>query len=224
MNIACIGAHPDDVDLAMGGTVVRMVKKGHNVRIYDLSNGEPTPFGTVEIRSKESQDSASLLGAMRITLDFPNRYIFDSVDGRKQLAEEIRTFRPEIIFTHYLFDAHPDHISSCSLVEAARFYSKLTKSDILGEPFFPSKIFYFFPNHANLNILPDFCVDISNEIEIKKNALLCFESQFIKKGNGVMIENILAINRYYGIRISKQYAEPFISRESLDVDLLKEIF
>ena len=224
MNIACIGAHPDDVDLAMGGTVIRLLSRGHSVLIYDLSNGEPTPFGSIECRKRESETAARIMGVSRKTLELENRYILDTIEARKMLAGEFRSFQPDVLFTHYPYDAHPDHTSSCSLVEASKFYSKLTKSDISGDPFFTKKVFYYFPNHIHLNLTPDFCVDVSNEMSKKVEALNAYESQFIKKGNGAMIEEIRTINAYFGIRIGKKYAEPFFSRESLDVDLIKELF
>lgn len=223
MNIACIGSHPDDVELAMSGTILRMQKRGHTVSLIDLSDGEPTPFGTPEIRKHESSKAALLLGLQRVTLTNRNRYIMDSVEARQELAAVLRKIRPDIIFTHYEFDVHPDHGNVCKISEAARFYSKLTKSEIPGEPFFPQKIVYYFPNHIHLNLLPTFCVDISEEIQSKEEILRCYDSQFIKKGNGQVIDEILQVNRYFGIRIQKKYAEPFFLRDTLDLDFFKEL-
>ena len=168
LNIACIGAHPDDVELSMGGSILRMKEAGHNVTIIDLTDGEPTPFGSKEIRKKESNQTKELLGVNRITLDLPNRYLEDTIDARKKLDEVLREVHPQYIFTHYEYDDHPDHNAACGLVEAARFYAKLTKSDIQGKPFYPAKIIYFFPNHISLNIVPSFCVDISEFLNRKK--------------------------------------------------------
>ena len=223
MNIACIGSHPDDVELAMAGTILRMKKKGHSVVLIDLSNGEPTPFGTPEIRKLESNSAAKILNVERITLTNKNRYIMDSIEARSELAAVFRKIKPDIIFTHYEFDVHPDHGNVCKISEAARFYSKLTKSEIPGEPFFPLKIVYYFPNHIHVNLLPTFCVDISQEILIKEEILRCYDSQFIRKGNGQVIYEILQVNRYFGIRIQKMYAEPFFLRDTLDLDFFKEI-
>ena len=224
IRIACIGAHPDDIELSMGGTVMKMVAAGHKVTLVDLTNGEPTPCGTVEIRQQESSQAASLLGIERITLNLPNRYLFDSVEARKKLAEVFRTIRPRFLFTHYEYDDHPDHKAACQIVEAARFYSKLTKSEIQGEPHYPEKIFYFFPNHINLNILPAFTVDISRYFERKKQVLECYQSQFIKKGKGRFIEETLNVNRYHGSRIHKTAAEPFYIRDALDIEETARLF
>ncbi|MBE7411904.1 MAG: PIG-L family deacetylase [Leptospiraceae bacterium] len=224
MKILCVGSHPDDVELSMGGTILRMLKNRHEVTILDLSNGEPTPFGSIETRKKESRKASDLLGVKRIELDFPNRFILDTVEGRKKIAEIFREVRPEIIFTHYEFDSHPDHTECCKLVEASKFYSKLSKSDISGEPFFPKKILYYFPNHIKLNIHPSFLVDIGDFLDKKKEIMECYESQFIKNGNGRVIDEFILLNRYFGLRIGKLAAEPFFSRESLDITELSILF
>ncbi len=223
MKIACIGAHPDDVELSMGGTVLLLKDLGHEILLIDLTNGEPTPFGSPETRKEESTKAAELLGVKRITLDGKNRYLLDDIELRKQLANLFREFQPEILFTHYEFDVHPDHIGACQITQAARFYSKLTKCDLAGNSFFPSHIIYFFPNHVHINLLPSFCIDISNYIQKKRQVLESYVSQFIKKGNGTVIEHAIEVNRYFGIRINKQYAEPFFIRESLDLNFYSRL-
>jgi N-acetylglucosamine malate deacetylase 1 len=222
--IACIGAHPDDIELAMGGTVLKMIEAGHKIYLIDLSNGEPTPYGTVETRKLESEKSAGLMGLSRIQLDFPNRYIEDTIYNKKRLAEVFREIQCNYIFTHYEFDSHPDHTAACKITEAARFYSKLTKSDIKGEPFYPEQIIYYFPAHIKINLKPSFCVDISVFIELKKQLLQCYESQFIKKGNGKVIDDVLLFNSFYGLSINKNFAEPFFIRESLDILQISRLF
>ncbi|MCP5498670.1 MAG: PIG-L family deacetylase [Leptospiraceae bacterium] len=224
LTIACVGAHPDDVELSMGGTVLRMKEAGHEVILVDLSNGEPTPYGSVETRKTESENSANLLGVKRIQLDFPNRYIEDSISNKKRLAEVFREIKCDYIFTHYEYDSHPDHGAACKLTEAARFYSKLTKSDIKGEPFYPYQIIYYFPNHIRINLKPSFCVDVSPFVEKKREALNCYESQFIKKGNGKMIEDTILLNSFYGLSINCNYAEPFYIREALDILKISSLF
>jgi LmbE family N-acetylglucosaminyl deacetylase len=125
--IMCVGAHPDDVEMGMGGTVALLVDQGYDVLILDLTNGEPTPYGSPEIRKKESEEAAKVLGVKRITLDLPNRYLEDTIENRKKIAAIIRDFRPKYIFAPYFEDAHPDHIAASKLVDASRFYAKLTK-------------------------------------------------------------------------------------------------
>jgi bacillithiol biosynthesis deacetylase BshB1 len=224
MKILCIGAHPDDVELSMAGTILTLNKIHHTVHILDLSNGEPTPFGSIEIRNEEKEKAAKILNLKRDCLDLDNRFILETIENRKKLASYFRKFQPEIIFTHYEYDSHPDHISSSNLVDSSKFYSKLTKSDIQGEPFFPKRIIYFFPNHIKLKLEPSFIVDISPYINKKKEILESYHSQFIKKGNGKIIEETIAINRYYGIQIGVEFGEPFYIRESLGIIEFGDIF
>ncbi|HMV43248.1 MAG TPA: PIG-L family deacetylase [Leptospiraceae bacterium] len=216
-NILCIGAHPDDVELSMGGSIFRLKEAGHSVVLLDVTDGEPTPHGSIEIRAEESTKAAELLEVKRITLDIKNRFIEETIENRIKLAEVFREVKPDYIFTHYEYDVHPDHIAVNRLTDSARFYSKLTKCSIKGEPFFPKKVIYYFPNHIKLNLEPSFCVDVSPFIEKKKQILECYESQFIKKGQGLMIREAIESNRYFGMRIQTEYAEPFYMRDSIGI-------
>ena len=208
-----MGAHPDDVELGMGGTVASLVSREHEVLILDLTNGEPTPFGSPEIREKESQKSAAILGAARKTLDMPNRYLEETIENRKKIAAEIRSFRPDYIFAPYPMDAHPDHIAAGNLAESSRFYSKLTKSDIPGEPFFPRRVIYYFPVHIRLRMEPSYVFDISAHMDKKRAAIQCYESQFKAGKKEHIIESVLNENKYWGFQTGVEAGEPFYQRE-----------
>lgn len=212
MRILCMGAHPDDVELGMGGTVASLVEN-HEVQILDLTDGEPTPHGSPDIRAAESQKAASILGAPRITLDMPNRYLEETIENRKKLAAEFRKFKPDYIFAPYPVDAHPDHIAAGQLAESARFYSKLTKSDIPGEPFFPRRVIYYFPVHIRLRMEPSYVFDVSAQIEKKRKAIHCYESQFKAGNKEHIIESVLNENKYWGFQAGVDAAEPFYQRE-----------
>lgn len=213
IKIMCVGAHPDDVEMGMGGTVALLVHGGYEVLLLDLTNGEPTPFGSPEIRKKESEESANILGVKRITLDLPNRYLEDSIENRKKIAAVIREFKPQYIFAPYFEDAHPDHIAASKLVDAARFYAKLTKSDIPGEPFFPKRIIYYFPIHIRLRIQPSFLIDISKYLEKKKQAIYCYKSQFVVPKREDVIKKLILENQYWGLLAYTEAAEPFYQKE-----------
>ncbi|GIX41620.1 MAG: bacillithiol biosynthesis deacetylase BshB1 [Leptospiraceae bacterium] len=211
--ILCVGAHPDDVEMGMGGTVASLVDQGYEVLLLDLTNGEPTPYGSPEIRKKESEEAAKILGVKRITLDLPNRYLEDTIENRKKVAAIIREFKPKYIFAPYFDDAHPDHIAASKLVDAGRFYAKLTKSDIPGEPFFPKRIIYYFPIHIRLSIQPSFLIDISKYLNKKKEAIYCYKSQFVVPKKEAIIESLLIENRYWGMQVYTEAAEPFFQKE-----------
>src|SRR3989304_5312164 len=159
--ILAIGPHPDDVEIGMGGTILALLAQEHEVVLCDLTNGEPTPRGTPQRRAVEAAEAAHILGVgRRITLPLPNRMLADTVENRMLLAGVIREVRPDLLFLPYWIDAHPDHVAACVLAEAARFYAKLTKTEIPGEPFYPPRVFPFISTRYALPIKPTFLFDI----------------------------------------------------------------
>lgn len=215
LKILCVGAHPDDVEIGMGGTVLSMRERGYEILVLDLSNGEPTPQGSVPVRLKEAENSAKLMGVHRKILGMPNRYILDSIENRMSIAGEIRLFQPDYVFAPWIEDGHPDHVAAGHLVESARFYAKLSKTDLPGEPCYPRRVIFYFPIHIRLRREPSFVNDIGKYIEKKREAILCYESQFIKTGKELYIENIVNENRYWGFQSGFSYAEPFIQKEMI---------
>lgn len=212
-----IGAHPDDAEIGMGGTIGKLAQQGHRVTLLDLTNGEPTPLGTPERRQAESEAAARVLGvAGRITLPLPNRYLMDTVENRVAVAEVIRKVRPEMLFLPYWVDAHPDHVAAERLGEAARFYAKLTKTEMRGDPHYPNRVLHFFCTHYRLHIAPAFIMDVTDQIERKMDAVACYQSQFSEeRGNLAILDTIRAVARYWGTRIRRPYGEPFASKEEI---------
>lgn len=225
LDILAIGAHPDDVEIGMGGTVRSLVKAGWRVGILDLTNGEPTPMGTVEGRLAESREAARILGVgERVTLDFPNRYLGDTVEARAMVAEVIRRYRPDVLFAPYWQDAHPDHVAASQLADAARFYAKLTKTDMEGEPFYPRRVFYYFSIHLRLHPDPSFVFDVSGSIEEKMAAVAGYRSQFNEeRGNLDILDRIRETAAYWGTLVSVAFGEPFASRERIGLAGLREL-
>ncbi|MHC4269885.1 MAG: bacillithiol biosynthesis deacetylase BshB1 [Planctomycetota bacterium] len=224
--ILAISTHPDDVECGMGGSIIKFLKLGHEVHIVDLTNGEPTPHGTPEIRHEECKMATTLLGVSgRTTLKLPNRYLFDNVESRNKVAEVIRKVRPDIMFLPYWEDAHPDHIQATRIGEAARFYAKLTKTDLEGDPWFPGHIFYFLWSHQKVNLSPAFIIDISDEFKKKVEVVKSYKSQFAyseEKWNEVN-SKFRSYGQYYGFLIGTQYGEPFVSREILGLKDIRDI-
>jgi bacillithiol biosynthesis deacetylase BshB1 len=215
----CIGAHPDDVEIGMGATVAKMVREGWKVAIVDLTNGEPTPHGSVERRAAESAKAAALLGADRITLSQPNRYLFDSVEARTELAQVIRELKPRLLFAPYATDAHPDHVAAAQIVTAARFYAKFTKTEMTGEPHYPSKLYRYMAVHLNLVVEPSFIVSVGEEdLAVKLRALGAYESQFAENPkNAAVVPMMEQLARVWGSRIGAAAGEPFYAIEPVGV-------
>src|SRR5262245_26631579 len=146
-----IAAHPDDAELGAGGTILALLAQGLRVGVLDLTNGEPTPHGSPEIRARETEAATTILGlTWRCNLGLINRRLEATLDARARLAGVFRQLRPRILLAPYWEDAHPDHVAATALVEAARFWSKLTKSDLPGEPHYPAKILYYFCVHLRI--------------------------------------------------------------------------
>jgi len=222
-SILVIAPHPDDAELGMGGTIMKLIGAGHRVHIVDMTNGEPTPHGSVEIRAKETAAASKVLGVTRTNLGLKNREVQHTIEARHKLAAVIRVHKPDWLFVPYPTDAHPDHIAVTRIAEDARFDAKLTKTDIPGPPHHPKRVLYYFCTHLRLNFPATFCVDISDVIDRKIEAVTCFQSQFV--GNsGHVPDMVRTVTAYFGTRIGCAHAEPFFSHEMLGFSGLDQLF
>lgn len=222
MNILVVGPHPDDQELGMGGTIARFVADGHTVTLLDMSNGEPTPFGTPERRAAEAAAAASILGVDRILLGLPNRTIEHSIDARHRVAGVLREREIDWIFVPHFEDAHPDHLATTRIVEDARFDAKLTKTTLPGEPRYPSRLVYYYCTHLKIVPQPSFIVDTTGMHVRKRLAILAYETQFVlPENNRRIVEWIDASATFYGSRIGVSTGEPFFVREPLGVRTLE---
>jgi N-acetylglucosamine malate deacetylase 1 len=223
-NILVVGPHPDDQELGMGGTIVKLRDQGHNILLLDMTNGEPTPFGSPEIRAREAAKAAEILGVNRVCLDLPNRTLVHSIEARHAVAAIIRQHQIQIIFTPFFQDAHPDHIATTRIVEDARFDAKLTKTNIPCEPIYPKWLFYYYATHLRWVADPSFLMDISGFETRKRDAVLAYHSQFVQpETNRKVVEWISAANIYFGSRIGTAAAEPFFTKEPIGLDGLTDL-
>ena len=188
LDVIAVGAHPDDVEIACGGTLAKLVQQGYRVGIVDLTDGEPTPMSPgPDVRMAEARAAAKALGVeTRILLDLPNRRLFDSFEARVGLAKEFRRYRPKLIigFGEKTPLASPDHWQAMQITDAAVFYSRLTKWDehFDGLPVHAvSTQLYFNLSFHTLELPPSaghFVVDIADTLEVKLAAVRCYETQF----------------------------------------------
>lgn len=216
MNMLVVGAHPDDQELGMGGTIARLTHQGHRVLLLDLTNGEPTPHGSPQARAAEAARAAAILGAERITLDLPNRSVVATVEARRAVAAQIRLFRPDILFMSHPDDAHPDHVAGARLVEDARFEAKLTRTDLPGEPIYPRWLFHYYATHLRAVPAPSFIMDTTGFHERKREAILAYHTQFVvPPQNRRVVDWLDASAVYFGSRIGTEHGEAFFAREPL---------
>jgi bacillithiol biosynthesis deacetylase BshB1 len=227
LDILVVAPHPDDAEISVGGTLLRSRRDGLRVGVVELTNGEPTPFGSPEIRAAETARATEILQLdWRHNLGLPNRSLESTLEARRALAEVFRRTRPRIIFAPYWDDAHPDHVAASQLADAARFWSKLSKTEMAGEPYWPPRIFYFWSIHLRIHPKPAFVLDISDVIEEKLRAIQAYESQFLvgrSQQFPTPLDDIRDRARYWGWTIGKAYGEPFASREEIGLASLTSL-
>lgn len=240
-----IAPHPDDAELGAGGAILLLKAQGARVGVLDLTDGEPTPHGSPEIRRRETSEATAILGLdWRENLGLPNRSLVADLDARRRLASVLRQVRPGYLFAPYWEDAHPDHTAASALVDAARFWAKLTKTDMPGEPHYPQRIFYYFSVHLRLHPRPSFVLDITPHIEGKMRAIGCYRSQFVEgrqvfeKGSDplnaggptpfqtpppTILDDLRDRARYWGWAIGTGFGEPFVAREEIGLRSLGQL-
>ncbi len=219
LDVLVIAPHPDDAELGMGGAILRMLSRGTRIGILDLTDGEPTPHGSPEIRARETQAATRVLGIQwRSNLGLPNRSLEPTLEARALLAGVIRTTQPKWLFAPYWIDAHPDHVAATRLVNDARFWAKLSKTDLPGEPHHPQRIYNYYCVHLKTHPQPAFVLDISDLWEKKIEAIKCFQSQFVlgrEAASPSFLEQLQFEAAWWGKSIGVKYGEPFHSREPI---------
>ncbi|OCA90910.1 bacillithiol biosynthesis deacetylase BshB1 [Bacillus sp. FJAT-27225] len=230
VHILAFGAHADDVEIGMGGTIAKYAARGKRTVICDLTMAELSSNGDVETRKKEAAKAASILQAERIGLQMPDRGLFMKEEYIKQITAVIRAYRPQLVFAPYCVDRHPDHGNCARLVEEAVFSAGVRKFDD-GTHFPPHKadrVYYYMINGFHQ---PEFVIDITAFFESKKAALNAYESQFVKQDDSFdtplvngYIDSIEARESLFGKQVGVQYAEGFKTGGPLllDGDLLGE--
>jgi len=221
LDFLCVGAHADDVELGMGGTVAKLVRLGHRGAIVDLTDASSGTRGTPEQRLAEAAQAARILGVERFNLGFRDGHLDHRDESlRRRFGEFLREHRPRVVFTHPFPDRHPDHEQTQALVREMGFLSGLAKYDLAGDPFRPARVFHWMGARDGE---PDFCVDVSMDWTTRNRAIDAFSSQFGPVGpetpiSGAAFREVLeARGRYLGSRIRAVHAEGFHCEELPEV-------
>lgn len=226
LDVIVVAPHPDDAELGMGGAILKMIDDGLSVGVLDLTSGEPTPFGSLEKRIAETAIATDILGlSWRENLGLPNRSLEPSLENRRAHAEVFRLTKPKWIFAPYWEDAHPDHLAATQLIEAARFWSKLSKTDMKGERFHPQRIYNYYCVHLKMTPQPAFVLDISDYWDKKISAISAFQSQFVEGRPKFpsFLEKLRDEASYWGKTIGVEYGEPFACREPIGLSGFGEL-
>jgi bacillithiol biosynthesis deacetylase BshB1 len=227
LDLLAIAAHPDDVELTCGGTLLKMARRGYKTGILDLTAGEMGTRGTPETRAKEAAKAAKLLRVTwRGTLGVPDSDVQPSRQHKLKLAVVIRELRPKTVILPYWEARHPDHYHASTLGYEGCFLAGLKQAPIEGEAYRPFKILYS-TSYAT-TVRPSFVVDITKEFEQRRKAILAFGSQFQPPKGAPRSKVFLAIDRledemnqlarHYGQMIGVQYGEPFLTKELVQVE------
>ena len=221
-DVIAFGAHPDDVEAVMGGTVVKLVEKGRSVLIVDLCDGEPTRHAARGERGVQASRAAQLLGVDRVTLPLQDRMIQDTIPARLAVARLIRMHKPSLVYTTLGSGVHPDHKAATEIVVNGVFYARLPKwSEIHeGESLEgtePHEIQRLFFGHCRME--PpwssfDFAVDVTGVYEKKLEALRAYEAVFSGE-QAQLLDKYTAEDRYIGSLVGVAYAEAFKARSPL---------
>ncbi len=225
-DVLAFGAHPDDMEVAMGGTIARLSEKGLTTLLVDLCDGEPTRHASRGARQAQAAEAARILGVTRLTLDFADRLIQDTVQARLQVARLLRVHRPRYVFTTKGSGVHPDHKAVTDIVVNGVFYARLPKWDevtdasaaLAGtEPHEIDRLFF-----ARCRMEPawssfDFTVDISDAYDKKQAAIAVYTSVF-QGDQARLVERYAAEDQYFGSLVGVRHAEPFQARSPLLVN------
>ena len=227
IDILAIFAHPDDVELAVAGTLLKMKHLGYRTGALDVTQGEMGTRGTVAGRATEAEEAARIMRLdHRDNLGLPDGHVFADDGSRTTLVRVLRRLKPKVILTHQDGDPHPDHDHIVQLVrESARLaslrkYDPETGVDAINVPMVAHNVF----SHR---VQPSFIVDISDFLEEKMNAIRAHRSQFydpnsIEPETRLTSEDFLeefeSRSRYFGSLIGVTAGEPFFVREALNIE------
>ncbi|MPQ24908.1 bacillithiol biosynthesis deacetylase BshB1 [Bacillus paralicheniformis] len=222
LDILAFGAHSDDVEIGMGGTIAKYTKKGFQIGICDLTQAELSSNGTVETRKSEAALAADILGASaRISLTLPDRGLFPCQAAIREAVAVIRKYKPKLVFVPYPKDRHPDHGHAAEIVEEAVFSAGIHKyEDAEKQPAHKiQNVYYYMINGFHK---PEFVIDISETINQKKESLAAYQSQFTRSRQSVetpltngYIETVEAREKLLGKEVGVAYAEGFFSKRTL---------
>jgi bacillithiol biosynthesis deacetylase BshB1 len=220
LDILIFGAHPDDAEIGMGGTICKHTSAGYRVGICDLTYAEMSSNGTVAARQQEAEAASIVMGlAERSNLGLPDRGLWMNAESLAAITQEIRKHKPRIVFAPYWEDRHPDHIACSRLVQEAVFNAKLRRYEPETAAHTVEELYFYFINDVYES---DLLVDISGVQELKMKTLQAYRTQFETAGshndfvstplNQGYLERVEAKDRMQGQKRMVAYAEGFVSK------------
>lgn len=235
LDILAIAAHPDDVELAAAGTLIKAKQEGKRIGVVDLTRGELGTRGSADIRLAEAQAAARIMGLdARVNLQMADGFFQNTAQQQHLLIEQVRNYRPEVVLINAVSDRHPDHARAAALAKDACFLSGLRKIDTTfeGKPqqhWRPRAVYHYIQDHYHR---PDLVVDISSQVEQKIEAIKAFGTQFYRPDSqepetpisGAAYFDLLK-GRWmdYGRYIGVPYGEGFTATRPLGVGQITDL-
>tara|TARA_B100001250_G_scaffold253649_1_gene218163 strand:+ start:4359 stop:5060 length:702 start_codon:yes stop_codon:yes gene_type:complete len=227
LDVLVFGAHPDDIELGCGGTIIKEVQKGRKIGIIDLTRGELGTRGTAAIRDKEAAKATEIMGVLfRENMHFKDGFFKDDEEHKLALIRKIREYQPEIIITNAISDRHPDHSRASQITIDAAFLSGLEKIDTDQHIWRPKAVYHYIQfNHLE----PDVVIDISEQFDLKIQAIKSYKTQFYDPNSSapntiISTQEFLDSVSYRAKDLGRQsgcdYAEGFIAHQLLKIDSL----
>jgi bacillithiol biosynthesis deacetylase BshB1 len=220
-DVLVVSPHPDDAEMTIAGTMIRLVRSGRRVLSVSLTAGQKGTFGTPETRAKEYEDANAIMGTDGIMLDFMDTEVENTAPNRIEIVRIVRTHRPQIVlapyhtnrFDHHDGSANRDHAATGRLVrdglKLARFRNVLPE---LPPHDVQRLLYYMVPKDQ----MPTFVVDVTDVIDDVHRAIRAYESQMkIWRVDSSIIGLLDTLRQYHGLRIGKRYGEAFLSDEAL---------
>lgn len=236
VDVLVFAAHPDDAELACSGTIVKHIQEGKTVAIVDLTAGELGTRGTPEIRAMESKKASEILGIHhRENLGLADGFFEIDSDSLLSLVRMVRKYQPEIVLCNADSDRHPDHGRGGALASRACFLAGLRKIETIDsdnvpqEAYRPKAVYHYIQDRF---LKPDVVVDISDVIEVKKESILAFSSQFFDPNSTEpstpisspeFLEGVIQRTREMGRPAGFTHAEGFTVERFIGVNSLFDI-
>lgn len=231
LDLLAFGAHPDDVELFVGGTLAKTAAMGYATGVVDMSRGELGTRGTRSIRAEEAKKAAKVLGLkVRENLGLPDGDIRATAAARLKVIRMLRKHRPAIVLVHHWDDKHPDHTNTSRLVTEAAHHSGLAKIKTGQERFRPLAVLYY---KLPLGTVPSFVIDVSEFEEKRLAAIRAHRSQLFNAASSEpgtylsqpdFLERVRTLHAYYGMLIGRALGEGFLIKGTVEVPDLIEFF
>lgn len=227
LDVLAIFSHPDDAELSVAGTLLKLKSLGYRTGVCDMTRGEMGTRGTPEIRAREAHDAARIMKLdVRLNLEQPDGHVWPTEVGRIAVVRALRTHKPKVLLTTHEDDPHPDHANTSIIVrQAARLASMGRYDEESGLP--PVPMPAIMHSLFSRRIVPSFVVDVSGFVEEKMAAIRAYTSQFYSETSNEpqtrisaqgFLDEIEFRMRYFGSLIGAEAGEPFFVREALNVE------